>query len=335
MKQPVQIIAEIGVNHNGQMDLAYQLIDVAKDAGADVAKFQTSIPNLLISKHAIKAEYQLVSTDPNETQLEMCNKLAFPLENFDDLKLYAEKRGIEFLSTPFDLVSIDYLNQLGLNSFKIPSGEITNLPYLRKIGGLDKKVIMSSGMAELSEIQEAINVLTESGTKKNKITVLHCNTAYPTPFKDVNLKAMITIHEELGVEVGYSDHTLGIEIPIAAVALGATVIEKHFTLDRTFPGPDHQASLEPDELKLMVLAIRNLEQALGNGVKQPSPSELKNILIARKSIIASSPIWKGERFSEENLTVKRPGSGISPMRWDEIIGEYAAHDFAMDELIEL
>lgn len=335
MKQPVQIIAEIGVNHNGQMDLAYQLIDVAKDAGADVVKFQTSIPNLLISKHAIKAEYQLASTDPNETQLEMCNKLAFPLENFDDLKLYAEKRGIEFLSTPFDLVSIDYLNQLGLNSFKIPSGEITNLPYLRKIGGLDKKVIMSSGMAELSEIQEAINVLTESGTKKNKITVLHCNTAYPTPFKDVNLKAMITIHEELGVEVGYSDHTLGIEIPIAAVALGATVIEKHFTLDRTFPGPDHQASLEPDELKLMVLAIRNLEQALGNGVKQPSPSELKNILIARKSIIASSPIRKGERFSEENLTVKRPGSGISPMRWDEIIGEYAAHDFAMDELIEL
>lgn len=335
MKQPVQIIAEIGVNHNGQMDLAYQLIDVAKDAGADVVKFQTSIPNLLISKHAIKAEYQLASTDPNETQLEMCNKLAFPLENFDDLKLYAEKRGIEFLSTPFDLVSIDYLNQLGLNSFKIPSGEITNLPYLRKIGGLDKKVIMSSGMAELSEIQEAINVLTESGTKKNKITVLHCNTAYPTPYKDVNLKAMITIHEELGVEVGYSDHTLGIEIPIAAVALGATVIEKHFTLDRTFPGPDHQASLEPDELKLMVLAIRNLEKALGNGVKQPSPSELKNILIARKSIIASSPIRKGERFSEENLTVKRPGSGISPMRWDEIIGEYAAHDFAMDELIEL
>ena len=335
MKQPVQIIAEIGVNHNGQMDLAYQLIDVAKDAGADVVKFQTSIPNLLISKHAIKAEYQLASTDPNETQLEMCNKLAFPLENFDDLKLYAEKKGIEFLSTPFDLVSIDYLNQLGLNSFKIPSGEITNLPYLRKIGGLDKKVIMSSGMAELSEIQEAINVLTESGTKKNKITVLHCNTAYPTPFKDVNLKAMITIHEELGVEVGYSDHTLGIEIPIAAVALGATVIEKHFTLDRTFPGPDHQASLEPDELKLMVLAIRNLEKALGNGVKQPSPSELKNILIARKSIIASFPIRKGERFSEENLTVKRPGSGISPMRWDEIIGEYAAHDFAMDELIEL
>ena len=335
MKQPVQIIAEIGVNHNGQMDLAYQLIDVAKDAGADVAKFQTSIPNLLISKHAIKAEYQLASTDPNETQLEMCNKLAFPLENFDDLKLYAEKKGIEFLSTPFDLVSIDYLNQLGLNSFKIPSGEITNLPYLRKIGGLDKKVIMSSGMAELSEIQEAINVLTESGTKKSKITVLHCNTAYPTPYKDVNLKAMITIHEELGVEVGYSDHTLGIEIPIAAVALGATVIEKHFTLDRTFPGPDHQASLEPDELKLMVLAIRNLEKALGNGVKQPSPSELKNIIIARKSIIASSPIRKGERFSEENLTVKRPGSGISPMRWDEIIGEYAAHDFAMDELIEL
>ena len=335
MKQPVQIIAEIGVNHNGQMDLAYQLIDVAKDAGADVAKFQTSIPNLLISKHAIKAEYQLASTDPNETQLEMCNKLAFPLENFYDLKLYAEKKGIEFLSTPFDLVSIDYLNQLGLNSFKIPSGEITNLPYLRKIGGLDKKVIMSSGMAELSEIQEAINVLTESGTKKNKITVLHCNTAYPTPFKDVNLKAMITIHEELGVEVGYSDHTLGIEIPIAAVALGATVIEKHFTLDRTFSGPDHQASLEPDELKLMVLAIRNLEKALGNGVKQPSPSELKNILIARKSIIASFPIRKGERFSEENLTVKRPGSGISPMRWDEIIGEYAAHDFAMDELIEL
>ena len=233
------------------------------------------------------------------------------------------------------LKSIKLLLELNQKTFKVPSGEITNLPYLRKIGGLNKKVIMSSGMAELSEIQEAINVLTESGTKKNKITVLHCNTAYPTPFKDVNLKAMITIHEELGVEVGYSDHTLGIEIPIAAVALGATVIEKHFTLDRTFSGPDHQASLEPDELKLMVLAIRNLEQALGNGVKQPSPSELKNILIARKSIIASSPIRKGERFSEENLTVKRPGSGISPMRWDEIIGKYAVRDFTMDELIEL
>jgi N,N'-diacetyllegionaminate synthase len=334
-KQPVKIIAEIGVNHNGQMELAYQLIDVAKDAGADIVKFQTSIPSLLISKHAIKAEYQFSSTDPNETQLEMCNKLAFPLENFDDLKLYAETKGIKFLSTPFDLVSIDYLNQLGLSIFKIPSGEITNLPYLRKIGGFNKNVIMSSGMAELSEIQEAINVLTQSGTKKNKITVLHCNTAYPTPFKDVNLKAMITIREELGVEVGYSDHTMGIEIPIAAVALGATVIEKHFTLDRNFHGPDHQASLEPDELKLMVLAIRNLEKALGNGVKQPSPSEMKNILIARKSIIASHPIRKGEIFSEGNLTVKRPGSGISPMQWDEVIGKYAAQDFAIDELIEL
>ena len=335
MRDKVQIIAEAGVNHNGQLDLAFKLIDVALEAGADVVKFQTGIPKLVMSKVAIKADYQLSSTDPNETQLEMSEKLTLPLEDFRKLKIYAEKRGILFLSTPFDIVSINYLNDLGLDCFKVPSGEITNLPYLHKIGGLNKKVIMSTGMAELYEITDALNILIASGTEKNKITILHCNTEYPTPCEDVNLRAMITIRDELGVGVGYSDHTLGIEVSIAAVALGAKVIEKHFTLDRNMSGPDHSASLEPDELKAMVNAIRNIEKALGDGVKHPSPSEMKNMPIARKSIVAERKIKKGETFSEENLTAKRPGVGISPMNWDKVIGKVANKNYEEDDLIEL
>ena len=335
MRDKVQIIAEAGVNHNGQLDLAFKLIDVALEAGADVVKFQTGIPKLVMSKVAIKADYQLSSTDPNETQLEMSEKLTLPLEDFRKLKIYAEKRGILFLSTPFDIVSINYLNDLGLDCFKVPSGEITNLPYLHKIGGLNKKVIMSTGMAELYEITDALNILIASGTEKNKITILHCNTEYPTPCEDVNLRAMITIRDELGVGVGYSDHTLGIEVSIAAVALGAKVIEKHITLDRNMSGPDHSASLEPDEFKAMVKAIRNIEKALGDGVKHPSPSEMKNMPIARKSIVAERKIKKGETFSEENLTAKRPGVGISPMNWDKVIGKVANKNYEEDDLIEL
>ena len=335
MRDKVRIIAEAGVNHNGQLDLAFKLIDVALEAGADVVKFQTGIPKLVMSKVAIKADYQLSSTDPNETQLEMSEKLTLPLEDFRKLKIYAEKRGILFLSTPFDIVSINYLNDLGLDCFKVPSGEITNLPYLHKIGGLNKKVIMSTGMAELYEITDALNILIASGTEKNKITILHCNTEYPTPCEDVNLRAMITIRDELGVGVGYSDHTLGIEVSIAAGALGAKVIEKHFTLDRNMSGPDHSASLEPDEFKAMVKAIRNIEKALGDGVKHPSPSEMKNMPIARKSIVAERKIKKGETFSEENLTAKRPGVGISPMNWDKVIGKVANKNYEEDDLIEL
>ena len=334
MKNKVQIIAELGVNHNGKIDLAHELIDVASIAGADYVKLQTSIPNLVTSRYAPKADYQLSSTEPNETLLEMCNKLTLSFQETRSLKLYAEKKDIKFLSTPFDLVSIDFLYKLGLDCLKIPSGEITNLPYLRKIGGLKKEIIMSTGMADLEEIKDALDVLTNFGTSKDKITLLHCNTEYPTPMNDVNLNAMLTIRDELGTKVGYSDHTLGIEIPIAAVAMGASVIEKHFTLDRSLPGPDHCASLEPDELKAMVNAIRNIEKAMGGGIKQPSPSEKKNIPIARKSIVAAKKIEKGEIFTAENLAVKRPGIGISPIRWDEIVGQYAERDYKTDEFIE-
>lgn len=334
MSEIVQIIAEAGVNHNGEIDLAFNLIDIAQESGADVVKFQTSIPELTSTKYAIKADYALSHTDSNETFLEMAKKLSLPLDDYKKLKTYSEKRGIKFLSTPFDIVSINYLNELGLDCFKVPSGEITNLPFLREIGHIKKNVILSSGMAELSEIRDAVEVLIDSGTDKAKITVLHCNTEYPTPFDDVNLRAMSTISDELGVRVGYSDHTLGIEVPIAAVAMGATTIEKHFTLDRTMPGPDHCASLEPDELKAMVNAIRNIEKAMGDGIKQPSPSEKKNIPIARKSIVAAKKIEKGEIFTSENLTVKRPGTGISPIRWDEMVGQYAERDYKADEFIE-
>lgn len=335
MSFDVFIIAEAGVNHNGQLSLAYELVDVALEAGADAVKFQTFKAEKVISKFAEKADYQKETTEQNETMLDMAKKLELSQTDHKDLTVYCQTKGIDFLSTPFDLESIDLLMELGLKTIKIASGEITNLPYLRKIGGLGKKVIMSSGMATLLEVKKALDTLIEFGTSKEEITILHCNTEYPTPMEDVNLNAMLTIRNKLGVQVGYSDHTLGIEIPIAAVALGATVIEKHFTLDRTLPGPDHAASLEPDELKAMVKAIRNIEKAMGDGVKMPSPSETKNIPIARKSIVAKKSIKKGELFSEDNLTVKRPGTGISPMEWDTVIGKAANRNFEMDDLIQL
>jgi len=331
----VFIIAEAGVNHNGQMDLAFKLIDAAVEAGADAVKFQTAVPELVMIKNASKAEYQLSTTRANETQLEMAKRIHLPLESYKSLKEYSERAGIIFLSTPFDIASIDLLNELELYCFKIPSGEITNLPYLRKIGRFDKEVILSTGMADLSEIKSALNILISAGTKKQYITVLHCNTEYPTPFEDVNLNAMVTIRKELDVKVGYSDHTYGIEVPIAAVAMGAEVIEKHFTLDRDMEGPDHKASVEPAELKAMVNAIRNIERSLGDDIKKSTPSEQKNIFIVRKSVVAARKIKAGDLFSEENLTVKRPGTGISPMRWDEILGTRATMDYDADELIEI
>jgi len=336
MKNKVQIIAEAGLNHNGQFDLAIKLIDIACEAGTDTIKFQTSIPKLGVStKYMKKANYQLSMTDPSETFLEMCERMHLPLEDYEKLKAYSEKQGIQFLSTPFDIVSIKHLDNLGVECFKIPSGEITDIVYLREIGRLNKYVIMSTGMAKMSEVKNALNTLITSGTEKSKITVLHCNTAYPTPYEDVNLRAMLTIRDELGVQVGYSDHTLGIEVPIAAVALGATVIEKHITLNRNMPGPDHHASLEPEELKSMVQAIRNIEKTLGDGIKRPSPSELENKPIARKSIFAAKTIKKGEKFSQENMIVKRPGIGISPIKWDEVVGKIASKNFEADDLIEL
>jgi N,N'-diacetyllegionaminate synthase len=329
------IIAEAGVNHNGSLELAKKLIDSAVGAGADAVKFQTFKAENVISKYAPKAEYQKQTTKQEESQLLMVKKLELSYDDFKELKAYCDSKGIMFLSSPFDFESIDFLNELGLEIFKIPSGEITNLPYLERIGRLKKKVILSTGMADLGEIEDALDVLISSGTKKDNITVLHCNTEYPTPFEDVNLKAMITIKEAFNVKVGYSDHTPGIEIPIAAVTLGATIIEKHFTLDRKLPGPDHRASLEPDDLKVMVRAIKNIEKALGNGIKKPSPSEIKNMPIARKGIVANRKIKKGEFFTEENITVKRPGTGISPMRWYEVLGKVAPRDFEEDESIEL
>lgn len=327
------IIAEAGVNHNGSLELAFKLIDAAKEAGADAVKFQSFKADKLVSKKADKAEYQKQTTDTSESQYEMIKKLELSIDEHKKLIEYCNKIGIQFLSSPFDLDSIDLLNELGLEIFKIPSGEIINLPYLRKIGKLNKNVILSTGMADLGEIEDALDVLIDNGTDKNNITVLHCNTEYPTPFEDVNLRAMVTIKNSFGVKVGYSDHTNGIEIPIAAVALGAEVIEKHFTLDRNMKGPDHKASLEPNELKQMVSAIRNIEKALGSGIKKPSQSELKNKPIVRKSLVAIKEIKKGEKFTEEIIGIKRPGTGISPMRWDEIIGSVAQKDYAEDELI--
>ena len=335
MTNKVHIIAEAGANHNGRIEIAKELINVAKIAGVDAVKFQTGKAENIISKFALKAEYQKNTTVENESQLEMCKKLDLSYEAHIELIKICQKTKVLFLSSPFDLESIDLLNDLGLNMFKIPSGEITNLPYLRKIGSLNKKIIMSTGMANLEEIKDALDILTSSGTPKEKIILLHCNTEYPTPMEDVNLKAMLTMRDELGMKVGYSDHTLGIEIPVAAVAMGASVVEKHFTLDRTMSGPDHRASLEPDELKAMVIAIRNIEKAMGDGVKKPSMSEKKNILIVRKSILALRPIQKGEVFTENNVTTKRPGTGISPIRWDEVIGSIASKDYEYDELIEI
>lgn len=331
----VIIIAEAGVNHNGSYELAIKMVDEAKRAGADYVKFQTAKPELVISTFAPKAEYQKVTTGAAESQLEMCKAIHLPLTDYKPLKEYCDKVGIGFMSTPFDLVSIDVLEPLDMDYYKIPSGEITNLPYLRKIASKHRPVILSTGMCEVKEVEAALQVLEQGGVKRSDIIVLHCNTEYPTPMADVNLRAMDDLRRSLGVEVGYSDHTKGIEVPIAAVALGATVIEKHFTLDKTMEGPDHKASLEPDELKAMVDAIRNIEQALGDGHKHVSPSERKNMDIARKSIVAARDIRKGEVLTEENITTKRPGNGISPMRWDSVIGTTAIRDFGYDELIEI
>lgn len=327
------IIAEAGVNHNGSMELAKKLIDIAIDAGADAIKFQTFKADKLVSKTAQKAEYQKQTTDAAESQHEMIKKLELDEAAHHELIAYCKTKNILFLSTPFDHESIELLDSLGMEIFKIPSGEITSLPYLRKIGKLQKKVILSTGMADLGEIEDALEVLIAAGTAKENITVLHATTEYPCPMEDVNLKSMQTIASAFGVKVGYSDHTKGIEVPIAAVAMGASVIEKHFTLGRTMEGPDHKASLEPDELKAMVIAIRNIEKALGDGIKKASPSELKNIVIARKSIVAARPIKIGETFTKINLAIKRPGNGINPMRWDEIIGKKASRDYAEDDLI--
>ena len=331
----VLIIAEAGVNHNGRLNLAYRLVDAAVEARADVVKFQTFKASQVISCFAEKAEYQKQTTSAVESQLEMVKKLELDRSAHEELIAYCQDKGIEFLSTPFDTDSIDLLVELGLETLKIPSGEITNLPYLRRIGCLKKNLIMSTGMATLDEVRTALELLINAGTEKGQITLLHCNTEYPTPFEDVNLRAMCTMREELGVNVGYSDHTPGIEVPIAAAALGAQIIEKHFTLDRDMEGPDHKASLQPDELKAMVRAIRNIEKALGDGFKRPSPSELKNKPIVRKSIVAAREIKKGEVLTEKNVGVKRLGSGTSPMKWDKVIGQKAIRDFLPDELIEL
>ena len=334
MKRPsVTIIAEAGVNHNGSIDAAKKMIDVAMETGADLIKFQTFKAETLVTRSAEKADYQKASTRSDESQFEMIKKLELDRAAHEKLIAYCARKGIRFLSTAFDHDSIDLLSELNIPFYKIPSGEITNLPYLRHVGRMGKPIVMSTGMATLEEVRAAMNVLLEAGVKKDELTILQCNTEYPTPIADVNLQAMLTIRDELGVKVGYSDHTLGIEVPVAAVALGARVIEKHFTLDRTLPGPDHAASLEPNELKVMVAAIRNIEKAMGDGVKKPSASEIKNISIARKSIVAKEPIEKGKRFSENNLTVKRPGTGISPMKWDKVLGKKSKQNFNSDDLI--
>jgi N,N'-diacetyllegionaminate synthase len=329
------IIAEAGVNHNGELARARALIDAAAAAGADRVKFQTFDADQLVTSSAAKASYQARATGADESQHAMLRRLQLSRAMHVELIAHCKARAIQFFSTAFDLESIRLLAELGADSFKIPSGEITNLPYLRAVGNYGRPVFLSTGMSDLAEIQAALAALEQSGTPRSQITVLQCTTEYPAPMAEVNLRAMLTIREACGVAVGYSDHTAGIEIAIAAVALGASVIEKHFTLDRNLPGPDHQASLEPAELGALVKAIRNVESALGNGVKQPTPSELKNRPIARKSIVASRAITAGEILSADNLTAKRPGSGVSPMRWDELLGRRAPRGFAADELIEL
>lgn len=328
----VLIIAEAGVNHNGNFKLAKELIDKAKKAGADIVKFQTVKLSSLVSKYAEMANYQKENIGRTETQKEMLEKLLLPFEDFTELYRYCKDVGIQFLSTPFDIESIHFLNDM-VPFWKIPSGEVTNYPYLVEIAKTGKPVVMSTGMCELSEIDNAIAVLKTNGTQE--ITLLHCNTQYPTPYKDVNLRAMETLRKRYSVKVGYSDHTQGIEVPIAAVALGANVIEKHFTLDKTLPGPDHKASLEPDELAAMVKAIRNIEAALGNADKTVSDSERENIVIARKSIVAAKAIKKGDLLNGKNITTKRPGTGLSPMLWNSVIGTKAIRDFQEDEEIEI
>ncbi len=330
----VVIIAEAGVNHNGSLELAKKLVDAAAEAGVDAVKFQTFKAEQLVSAEAPKADYQQAATGSDESQLEMIRKLELSEADHHVLVAYCQQRNIKFLSTPFDFSSIKFLESLQLDIYKVPSGELTNLPYLRKVGSLKKEIILSTGMATLDEVRSALDVLVDSGTSKEKITILHANTEYPTPFEDVNLNAMRAMGSEFGVKVGYSDHTLGIEIPIAAAALGACVLEKHFTLDRGMEGPDHKASLEPDELKAMVQAVRHIECALGDGLKIPSPSEQKNIAVARKSIVAACAIEVGEVFTADNLTAKRPGTGLSPMRWDNVLGLEASRTYRKDEQID-
>lgn len=333
----VIIIAEAGVNHNGSMENAFKLVDAAVEAGVDYVKFQTFKAENLVSKTAKKAEYQIENTgNAEESQLKMLKNLELSHEQHEKIIDYCNQKNIKFFSTAFDLESLEYLKKIGLDVVKIPSGEITNLPYLRKASKLFNEVILSTGMSTMEDIADAISVFEKEGIPKEKITILHCNTEYPTPFEDVNLLAMHHIQREFGTEMGYSDHTLGIEVPIAAVALGGKIIEKHFTLDKTMEGPDHAASLEPSELKKMVSAIRNIEKSIsGSGMKEPSISEMKNIAIARKSIVAKTNIKKGDIFTEKNITVKRPGTGVSPMNWDEVLGKEAVKDFNEDELIEL
>jgi len=328
----VLVIAEAGVNHNGNLQMALNMVREAKNAGADIVKFQTAKPELVISRFAEKAEYQKINTGSEESQLDMCKKIHLKFEDYIIVKKLCDDVGIQFLSTPFDIESIYFLNDM-VPFWKIPSGEVTNYPYLVEIAKTGKSVVMSTGMCELQEIDEAIKVLKTNGT--SDITLLHCNTQYPTPYKDVNLRAMETLRNRYKVKVGYSDHTKGIEVPIAAVALGAEVIEKHFTLDKNLPGPDHKASLEPKELAAMVSSIRNIEEALGSPNKTVSDSERENIAIARKSIVAAKNIKKGEVLTVDNLTTKRPGTGISPMRWNEVLGSKAIRDFVEDEVIEI
>lgn len=329
----VFIIAEAGVNHNGSLDNAKRMVECAAEAGADAIKFQTFKAETLVCKNAQKAEYQKEATGNEESQFEMLKKLELTEEEYEELKRYCGEKHIMFLSTPFDLDSLRYLNEIGIEIIKIPSGEITNYPYLREIGKLRKPIIMSTGMSTMAEVEEAVEVLQMNGARD--ITLLHCNTQYPTPYGDVNLRAMLALKDKFHTEVGYSDHTLGIEVPIAATAMGATVIEKHFTLDRGMEGPDHKASLEPDELKCMIQSIRNIERAMGTGIKEPTNSEYKNILVARKSIVARKQIQAGEIFTEENITTKRPGDGMSPMRWNEVIGKTASREYGVDEKIVL
>lgn len=330
------IIAEAGVNHNGSMEMAKAMVDVAADAGVDYIKFQTFKSELLVTSQAQQADYQKrQAKEEDNSQLSMLRKLELSEENHYELIDYCNERGVKFLSTAFDFKSLEFLSSLNLDFWKIPSGEITNYPYLKKIAQTHLPVVMSTGMCTNEDIERALNVIVNNGVSIKDIILLHCNTQYPTPFSDVNLRAMAEMSERFGVKVGYSDHTEGIDVPIAAVALGACVIEKHFTLDRTLPGPDHRASLEPHELKRMVEAIRNVETALGRANKQVTSSESVNIIAARKSIVASTKIQQGELFTEDNLTVKRPGNGLSPMLWDEVIGKTAYRDFNVDELIEL
>ena len=329
------IIAEAGVNHNGDVDIACALIDAAVDAGADIVKFQTYDADRLITCNARKADYQMKTTATDESQRDMLKRLELSPAMHEQLIAHATQRGIEFFSTAFDLQSLDYLMGLGMPRIKVPSGEITNLPYLRRVGSFKKPVILSTGMSNLGEIEAALAVLEKAGTQRDQIIVLHCNTEYPAPMREVNLRAMQSITHAFGVQVGFSDHTEGIEIAIAAVAMGACVIEKHLTLDRTLPGPDHRASIEPDLLGLMIRSIRNIELAIGDGIKRPTQSEQRNKPIARKSLVASKSILAGEKFTPENITAKRPGAGISPMSWDDVIGRRATRDFQPDEMIVL